>query len=148
MTTRWKSRGQGLLPRATQPWELSWNSFEPFSLACFAQYLTMKPEMNVAWVIGRDKKSPRPLACVIHFTVYWNLQVLCGYCVLSSLLVCQREIRATFSWRYEKFEIPPLFDKLRSWFPQLFENGIKMSCFSFIFSSFLSWLVLWASLPD
>lgn len=96
----------------------------------------------VAWVIGRDKKSPRPLACVIHSTVHWNLQVLCGYCVLSSLVVCQRTTHATFSWRYEKFEIPPLFDKFGSWFPQLFENSVKMSCFSFVFPNFLSWLIL------
>lgn len=106
----------------------------------------MKPEMNVAWVRGPDKKCPRPLTSLINFTVH--PQVLCGYCILCSLLVCQR-----------KFMLPLLGDMkgLRSHhaltnsgvdFLSYFEKSIKTSCFSFVFLSFLSWLILWASLSD
>lgn len=45
-------------------------AFKQFSLASFTCYLTYETsEINVAWVIGGNKKSSEPLAHVIHITI-------------------------------------------------------------------------------
>lgn len=65
-------------------------AFKSFSLACFACFLMYDTsEMNVDWAIGDNKKRvPTFDSCNSHDISQYILEISCGYCVQSSLLVC------------------------------------------------------------
>lgn len=65
-------------------------AFKSFYLACFACFLMYETsEMNVDWAVGDNKKSSNFDSCNSQDISHYILKISCGYCVQSSLLVCQ-----------------------------------------------------------